>query len=226
MRKELRNLFVLGSAVAVLCWVGVLSNAAKPALASPGKDPGKKEAKAKHWTGDLVDATCTVKALSTVQANPKGAATPGANPGMSHFAGGGAMAAQGQFPSGQSQMPSSGYPSGQQSTPEQYPTATSGPDATQAQMARASIVDKVATQCAAKDSTQSFGLVTGDGQIMKFNQEGNAKASEALKENPVPAGKKVKAKVTGTTEGNSGVQVTSVEIKAKKEKSAPVHSGR
>ncbi len=170
--------------------------------------------KPKHWTGSLVDADCMVKAISTLNARQQ-ATTP---QGVSHFlpeapagqygpAGGGA---------GPQTQPGQGMPPAQQQPmPGQSPSTF--PDTAQsAQMARASMIDDAAKQCAARDTTHTFGLVLGDGQIMRFDEEGNAKASAALKESEPKEGKKVKAKVTGTMATGSEVKVASLEIKGKK----------
>jgi hypothetical protein len=83
-------------------------------------------------------------------------------------------------------------------------------------MAKATLVDNAARQCAASASTQVFGLVLSGAQIVKFDNDGNAKASEALKEVTVPAGKKVKARVTGMMEHRDTVKVASIELKGKR----------
>jgi hypothetical protein len=54
-----------------------------------------------------------------------------------------------------------------------------------------------------------FGLVTGEGKFLKFDEAGNAKALEALK--ATDKEKDLKAKVEGTMDGDV-LQVTSVEI--------------
>ena len=53
------------------------------------------------------------------------------------------------------------------------------------------------------------------GEVVQFDPQGNAKASEALKEVPIETGKKVKAKVAGTMESKTTVDVASVDIRAK-----------
>jgi hypothetical protein len=74
-------------------------------------------------------------------------------------------------------------------------------------------------QCAANASTQSLALVTSDGELMRFDADGTAKAREALKDAGAPEpGKKVKAKVTGTVENNHTVKVASVDVKTGKAK--------
>ena len=85
-----------------------------------------------------------------------------------------------------------------------------------AEMAKAQKFDDAAKQCVATASTQTFGLALSDGKVVKFDQEGDAKASEAVKETTVQPGKKIKAKVTGTMEDNDTVKVASVEVKGKR----------
>ncbi len=188
-----------------------------PGTAQSSNETSGKKAnveKPKHWSGSLVDADCMVKAISTLNARQQ-ATTP---QGVSHFlpeapagqygpAGGGA---------GPQTQPGQGMPPAQQQPmPGQSPSTF--PDTAQsAQMARASMIDDAAKQCAARDTTHTFGLVLGDGQIMRFDEEGNAKASAALKESEPKEGKKVKAKVTGTMASGSEVKVASLEIKGKK----------
>ena len=65
------------------------------------------------------------------------------------------------------------------------------------------------TKCALGCAKSGFGLVTGEGKFLKFDEAGNAKALAALK-----ATKKegdLKAKVDGTVDGDN-VQVSSIEI--------------
>ena len=80
----------------------------------------------------------------------------------------------------------------------------------QAQMARASLVDKAVKQCTASESTQEFGLAMSDGQVMQFDPDGNTKAKEALKDAEVQSGKKIKAKVTGVSMVENNYQVLKV----------------
>ena len=58
-----------------------------------------------------------------------------------------------------------------------------------------------------------------NGQMMRFDTEGAAKAREALKDSGTrESGKKVKAKVTGVIESDHTVKVASVDVKAGKAK--------
>jgi hypothetical protein len=90
----------------------------------------------------------------------------------------------------------------------------------QAQTARAEKIDNAVKQCAASPSAQTLGLATSDGQVLQFDQDGNAKAREALKSADVEPGKKIKAKVTGTMENKATVNVASIEIKGKGKRAA------
>jgi hypothetical protein len=102
------------------------------------------------------------------------------------------------------------------------------PDISQAQaaQARASKADSEAKECVATTATTAFGLVLADGQLVRFDDEGNAKAGEALKAVTVDRGKRVKVKVTGTLEGGGNtVKVASVEIKGKRSSPAPTTQG-
>ena len=63
--------------------------------------------------------------------------------------------------------------------------------------------------CALGCAKSGFGLVTGDGRFMKFDESGNAKALAALK--ATSKEKDLKAKVEGTLDGDT-VQVSSIAI--------------
>lgn len=65
------------------------------------------------------------------------------------------------------------------------------------------------TKCALGCAKSGFGLVTGEGKFLKFDEAGNAKALAALKATKKESG--LKAKVDGTVDGDN-VQVSSVEI--------------
>ena len=92
-------------------------------------------------------------------------------------------------------------------------------------MARANNVENGAKQCVASVATTAFGLVIAGGQMVRFDDEGNAKTGEALKAVTVEPGKQVKAKVTGTVEGSETVKVASVEIKGKRSSPASATQG-
>jgi len=64
-------------------------------------------------------------------------------------------------------------------------------------------------KCAMGCAKSGFGLVTGEGKFVKFDEAGNAKALAALK--ATDKEKDLKAKVEGTMDGDV-LQVTSVEI--------------
>jgi hypothetical protein len=65
------------------------------------------------------------------------------------------------------------------------------------------------TKCAISCAKSGYGLVLADGKFVKFDEAGNAKALAALK--ATNKEKELKAKVTGTLDGDS-VQVESVEL--------------
>jgi hypothetical protein len=109
---------------------------------------------------------------------------------------------------GQSRQPGA-LPPGQ--NPDQNPDIS---QAQAAQMARADKFDHEAKQCVATASTTAFGLMAPGGQLVRFNNDGNAKAGEVLRTTTVEPGKPVKAKVTGILAGGDTVTVSSVEIKA------------
>jgi hypothetical protein len=200
-----------------------------PGSANPTKDT--KPPKEKHWTGILVDVGCMTKALG---ADNLGYPT-GSVFNAPHLAGWGAAIpqktldhapegntispVQDSFASPGQQQP--GQPGQQGTTPAPSPrgpepmpgTQERVPDATSAEQERAIKVNDAAAVCAASSLTQTVGLATGEGQVFKFDQDGNLKAEEALKSADVPPGKKVKAKVTGTLKDQSTVMVASIEIK-------------
>jgi hypothetical protein len=65
------------------------------------------------------------------------------------------------------------------------------------------------TKCALGCAKSGYGLVTGDGKFVKFDEAGNAKALAALK--ATKKDKDLKAKVEGKMDGET-VQVSSIEI--------------
>lgn len=177
----------------------------------------KRAAKEKHWSGSLVDVTCMAKVISAGRG--AGSSETSSKPDVPHFM------SPGVNPSPQ-MGPRTGGPmgpaQGPATTPDQYPVGspdTSQPDS--AQMAKAEKVDDAAKQCVPTASTQTFGLALSDGQVMKFDDQGNAKASEAVKDTAAQPGKKVKAKVTGTMDDNDTVKVASVEVKGGKRSLSP-----
>jgi hypothetical protein len=64
-------------------------------------------------------------------------------------------------------------------------------------------------KCAMGCAKSGFGLVTGEGKFVKFDEAGNAKALAALK--ATEKEKDLKAKVEGTMDGDV-LQVTTIEI--------------
>jgi len=180
----------------------------------------KNGPKEKHWSGSLVDVGCMAKKLGA-----ENTADPAEKPaiGVAHLIGWGAALPQpDQVPGGGGQGgmqgpgqrgPEPGVPTG--------PPMTDGSADERAAAARASKVDAAAKVCAASLSTPTLGLATSDGQVLQFDQDGNAKAKEALKDADLEPGKKVKAKVTGTMEDETTVKVASIDIKGSGKRASP-----
>jgi len=81
-----------------------------------------------------------------------------------------------------------------------------------AQVAR---INSAAKQCSPTSSTQTFGLVTSEGQVLRFDRQGDVKAGEALKETPAENGKRIRARVAGTLDNRSTLIIASIDIKGK-----------
>jgi hypothetical protein len=181
---------------------------------STTSEKSKTTAKEKHWSGSLVDVACVAKALgpANASANPSGTIAPS----VPHFVEPSEPPAQvGQSPGGAGQSPNPGAGGNVTSPQGQYPTTDTTSPQDQARAAQEARLDNATKQCAATSSTQAFGLVMADGHVMQFDPDGNAKASQALKDTPTEPGKKVKAKVAGAMENDTTVNVASVDIKAK-----------
>ncbi len=88
----------------------------------------------------------------------------------------------------------------------------------QARMEQEDRMNSAIKKCTPTASTQNFGLAMGNGQVVQFDNEGNLKASEAMRENPAEPRKKVKAKVGGTMQNSTTVNVASLEVKSKNNK--------
>lgn len=175
--------------------------------------------KQKRWSGNLVDANCMAKVMSgAATATDQDSSRPDAgsrqrelpepmpeNPPPQPD-----RSASPRMEPGQSRQ-TGALPPGQ--NPDQNPDIS---QAQAAEMARANKVDDEAKQCVASAETTVFGLVLPGGQVVRFDDEGNAKTGKALKTVTVEPGKRVKAKVTGTLEGGETVKVSSVEIKGKR----------
>jgi len=190
------------------CAQQALGSQSETEAATKNAKSGPKE---KHLSGSLVDVACMAKTLGVETGG-----TPQAAPlrGVPHFWGGEAEADPQTGPGG---------PGGMQGSTQPNPQSTMPPDTRvpgmtaddQAQTERANKIDNAVKQCAASPSAQALGLATSDGQVLQFDQDGNAKAREALKSADVEPGKKIKAKVTGTMENKATVNVASIEIKGK-----------
>ena len=64
-------------------------------------------------------------------------------------------------------------------------------------------------ECAVTCSKSGYGLVTGEGKFLKFDESGNARTLSALKK--ASKEKDLKAKVNGTVEGDV-LKVQSLEL--------------
>jgi hypothetical protein len=192
-------------------------------MASP-KPPNAKTSseKPKHLSGNLVDVGCMAKALN---GQGEAATTPGKSPansenGVPQFLGSSSAPQAGQQPGG-GISPAGANPAGQ--TPRtgpanpnsNSPNTDISPEQA-AEVARAEKVNDAAKQCVPSSSTQAFGLAMSGGEVVKFDNAGDSKAQEALKEVQVRSGKTVKAKVTGTMQDRATVRVESVEVKGKR----------
>ena len=219
-----------------LIWVqqsaGFQTSFAAGQQSSPAK-PAKTE-KPKEWKGKLVDANCVVKALNAVSAHDLSSA----GQGFPHFANGpsqpepspGGGAQQAQTPAVVT-CPGLGCltPDGKTGP---YPirgglggpmgsTTTEDPGTrsdVKARMRRAALVEDAIKRCAASKSTSEFGLALSSGQLIGFDQDGNSKASQAIKVAELSPGKPAKATVKGIEVSSGLVQVTSVQINGKRRK--------
>jgi len=196
-------------------------------------DTNTQPKKLKKLSGKLVDAPCMVKGLSSMQgggANSPGNTAepaPGATqaPKGNSFAGSGdpgqvagqaQPGAQGQSPAGQAQPPGAQGPS----TPAQYPSAgQQGPA-----ISGPTPAERAAEQCPATASTTAFGLIT-DGKFVKLDDQGNSKATEAIKSATLKEGKAPKAKIKGTLEGDT-VRVAEIQVKGQRSSGSQNRQGQ
>ncbi len=189
------------------CWGGVrcaqVAGAGRESLAafptqSPATDNAKPSGKEKHWSGTLVDFGCMVKALQP----PKGGANagPGLDVPQSNFMGG----------SPQAGHPSGGM-SGSQGSTGNSPADDGGLD--QNHLTQVARVDNAAKQCGPTGSTQNFALATSEGEVFKFDSQGNSLAADVLKQ--TENSKRIKARVSGTLDSHSMLSVASLDIKSK-----------
>jgi len=185
--------------------------------AQSGSTAKHKPEKERHWSGSLVDANCMVKAMSAqAERIDDNSANPNASAPQRRWLN------EGDPSSGLAQTSPSSQMGPAQSRqtgalpPSQNPDRN--PDISQAQaaqMAQADRLESEAKQCVASVSTTAFGLVPSAGPMVRFDDEGNGKAGEALKNATVEPGKRVKAKVTGALANGDRVNVSSIEIKGK-----------
>ena len=215
---KFNQLAVTGSLATALCFGAGWAQQAPSAQSEtePATKSAKSGVKEKHLSGSLVDVACMAKTLG---AETGDAPQTEPAPGVPHFVGGGA-----DPQAGPGQMPAGGGPGGMQDPNHRNPQSSMPPDTRapgmsaddQVQTARSNKIDNAVKQCAASPSAQTLGLATSDGQVLQFDQDGNAKAKEALNSAAnLQPGKKIKAKVTGTIEDKGTVNVASIEIKGK-----------
>lgn len=220
-----KKLLVASSAGVFIFWGSALAQETPaPGVAASTADPDPTStsanvdtSKEKHWSGNLVDVQCMVNMLN----DKSGAGAEESGTGAPHFMGSGLSGQVGQQPGvptapggqtpGQGQATAPSLPSEQQGA--QNPNMT---PAQSAEMARAERIDNAARQCPASASTQKFGLSMSGGQVVQFDNSGNTKAQDALREVAVKPGKNIKAKVTGTMQDKQVVRVASVEVKGKR----------
>jgi hypothetical protein len=182
----------------------------------------RKSEKEKHWSGSLVDANCMAKAISGMtQSSSQSQAGTTQRELPEPVPQNPAPQADRSPRMGPGQQQAGALPPGQ--NPDQNPDLS---QAQAAQMARAARIDNEAKQCAATIATTVFGLALPDGQVVRFDDEGNAKAGAALKAVVVEPGKRVKATVTGTLEGGDTVKVAAVGVKGKRSSPASATQGR
>jgi hypothetical protein len=196
-------------------WAQQTPEQSQPEASTTRAKEGQKE---KHLSGSLVDMGCMAKTLG---AETKAPSQPESAFGVPHLMGWGATSPQtGQVPPGGG--PGTMQGPGQRTTDPGLPSDNQIPTSEdqRAQMAKVDRVENAARQCVASPLTQTLGLAMADGQVVQFDQDGCAKAREALKSADVQAGKKIKAKVVGSMEDKTTVNVASIEIKGKGKKSS------
>ncbi len=186
-----------GAASAQVVGAGQQSFAAFPPQ-NPAPDNAKPSGKEKHWSGTLVDFGCMVKALQPAKGGVN--AGPGLNAPQSNFMGGAPQAGH-----------AAGGMSGSQGSGGSSLADDSGLD--QNHLAQVARVDSAAKQCGPTTQTQNFGLATSEGEVLKFDAQGNSLAGDALKQ--TENGKRVKARVSGTLDSHSNLVVASIDIKSK-----------
>lgn len=192
--------------------------------------PPKMSNKEKHWSGSLVDVSCMAKELSAGSKAPAQPPAVSAPQGVPHFTGEASEPQPdgGQQPSGGGGMTGPGEGNPNTTLPPATIANQTAPEMSQAEaarMAKAARIDKAAKQCPTSSATQMFGLTMSGGQVVQFDQAGDAKAAEALKEVSVQPGTKVKAKVTGVMANANMVTVESVEVKGKRSPQGSAASG-
>lgn len=217
-------------------FLGVQPSAAlqPPFAAGQNSNPAKhaKNEKQKKWKGKLVDEKCVAKALNTVSVHDLSSESPH----VSHFADGpspmepfaGQAGQQGQVPV--VTCPGVGCASPDAKTGP-YPmrdglggpmgpgpgNSNTRPDIN-ARLRHAAMIDDAVKKCPASESTSDFGLALSNGRVIEFDQDGNSKASQAIKVAELAPGSPAKATVEAFEESGGSVRVTSVQVKSKHKK--------
>ena len=186
------------------------------------QQPAATNAKAKKdhlkkMSGKLVDAPCMEKGLSSMQggqhSQPSQAAPAQAPRGEGFEGDRGEPQAGAQQPAGPGQAP--GGPGRQTMPGDTQPNPGQAPYPGQQAPTGPSPAERAAKQCPASSSTTTFGLVLSDGKFVKLDDQGNTKASEAIKNTAMKEGKAPKAQAKGTLEGDT-IRVADIRIKGEK----------
>jgi hypothetical protein len=188
---------------------------------------GNMGAKQKHWNGTLIDMGCMTSKLGAEYIRY---AAQDPTLGMPRLSGWGAAMAQEYMsqvgpptgnmlgPGQQSPSPATAQQAGNPANMQRPDPATVAPlqeayAGEQTTQSRLSSVNDAAKVCGASSASESVGVATGAGQVLKFDHDGMMKTKEALKSVDLASAKKVKAKVTGTLEDAATVRVASIDIK-------------
>jgi hypothetical protein len=173
----------------------------------------KKAEKLKTFSGKLVDAGCMVTAEKTnpeVQ-SPINRQEPSIPADVPQEPSAGPQTGPSSNPSNSPQagpIPPSAQPGG----PGKYPPTAGDEEAAPGGSEQASSLEKAAKACPATAATKEFGLVTGGGNFLKFDEQGNLKASQVMKSPSVQGAKTKKVKVVGKREGNT-IEVAELQLK-------------
>lgn len=172
-----------------------------------------------HWKGSLIDIACMKRYLSfRPVGNDPEAQGPRFRPADTpHF-----LPANGARGLAAGQTITIGDAGGRAITVLAQPPESPNYPLAKEKMVR--LFDRGVVQCAATPSTRAFGLamwngVKGYSRLLPFDEVGNERAAEALRDVIVKPGKKLEAKVTGTMVDGTTVDVDSVDVKGKHKQS-------